>query len=211
MTRQLFYATANPGKLAELRTLLAPLSVLGPRDLDLTVEVEESGATLEENAVLKLHAFAAALPSPEFVILADDTGIEIDALNGEPGIHVRRWIGRRMSDAEIIEHCLSQMAQVPTDERGAQFRTVFAMATGDMVAAGTAPVLVDGTLRGSILPAADDLRIEGFPFESLFWVDDWDRLLGSVHHLPAGDRAGFETHRARALVAALPRLRVWLA
>ena len=204
MPRQLLYATGNPGKLMEVRALLAPHSVpvLGPADLGLALDVAEDGDTLEANAAAKTRAYLQHVGA-DFVVLGDDTGVEIDALGGAPGIHVRRWDGSaRMSDEAIITYCLEQLRGVPPERRGAQFRTVFAVG-----AAQTEIAYFEGTLRGVILEQADPLRIEGFPFESIFYVPEWEMLLGKLHMLPAEQKAGFVTHREHALRRALPYLR----
>ncbi len=207
MPRQLLYATTNPGKLMEVRALLAPhgIRVLAPAELGLALDVAEDGATLEENAAAKTRAYLAHVGA-DFVVLGDDTGVEIDALGGAPGIHVRRWDGSaRMSDEAIIAYCLAQLRGVPPQQRGAQFRTVFAVG-----AAGSQIAYFEGTLRGVILEQADPLRIEGFPFESIFYVPEWEMLLGKLHTLPAEQKAGYVTHRERALRQALPHLRALL-
>lgn len=213
MTRRLLYATTNPGKLAEIRTLLEPdgIPVLGPAEVGLALDVPEDGATLEANASAKARAYMAQLGA-DTVVLGDDTGVEIDALDGAPGIHVRRWDGSaRMTDEAIIAYCLEQLRGVPLPERGAQFRTAFAV--GVAGAANGDIALFEGTLRGVIREEPDPLRIVGFPFESLFYVLAWDILLGKVHDLPAAEklRRGFVTHRQRALQRAMPHLRALLA
>ncbi|MBN1200659.1 MAG: non-canonical purine NTP pyrophosphatase [Anaerolineae bacterium] len=207
MTRQLLYATSNPGKVMEVRKIFESLGLpmQAPADVGLALDVPETGASLEDNARQKAQAYLDRLGGGDYVVIGDDTGVEIDALNGEPGIHVRRWIGRPMTDQEIIDHCLARLADVPPGQRGAQFRTVFALGVP-----GGALELYDGTLRGVILPEADDLRIEGFPFESIFYVPEWDMLLGKAHQLPTAAKARFVTHRERALRAALPRIRALL-
>lgn len=207
MPRKLLYATTNPGKLMELRATLAPeqIDVLSPADVGRVLDVEENGRTLEANASAKARAYMAALDGG-YVVLGDDTGVEIDALGGEPGIHVRRWDGSpRMTDEAILALCLEKLRGVPSARRGAQFRTVFAVGVpgGDVA-------LFDGTLRGVILEAPDPLRIEGFPFESIFYVPAWDMLLGKALLLPADERRAFVTHRIRALRRALPHLRALL-
>ncbi len=207
MPRQLLYATGNPGKLMEVRALLAPLGidVYGPAEIGLVLDVNEDGLTLEANAAAKTRAYLQHVDA-DFVVLGDDTGVEIDALNGAPGIHVRRWDGSaRMSDEAIIAYCLEQLRGVPPERRGAQFRTVFAIGTSDSEIA-----YFEGTLRGVILEQADDLRIEGFPFESIFYVPEWGMLLGKLHTLPAEQKAGFLTHRERALRQSLPHLQALL-
>jgi XTP/dITP diphosphohydrolase len=200
--KRLLYATTNPGKVMEVRKIVqaAGLDLLSPPEIGLALEVPEDGATLEENAAAKARAYLDRVDG-DTVVMADDTGVEIDALGGEPGIHVRRWIGRRMTDQEIIDFCLARLADVPPERRGAQFRTVIALGVP-----GGGIERFDGALRGVILPEADALRIEGFPFESLFFVPDWGMLLGQAHLLPAEEKAHFVTHRERAVRRALPRI-----
>lgn len=208
MTRPILYATSNPGKAGELRALFAAagLDILVPADLGIALDVPEPGSTLEENATLKARAYLDQLDD-QYVVIGDDTGVEIDALGGEPGIHVRRWDGSaRMTDEQIIAYCLARLQDVPYEQRGAQFRTAFAVgAHRDHIA------LFDGTLRGVILETPAPFRIEGFPFESLFFVPEWDRLLGDIYHLPAEEKACCATHRERALRRALPHIRALLA
>jgi XTP/dITP diphosphohydrolase len=201
--KKLLYATTNPGKIMEVRKIVrsAGLDLLAPPEIGLALDVPEDGASLEENASAKARAYLERVDG-NLIVMADDTGIEIDALGGEPGIHVRRWIGRRMTDQEIIDFCLARLADLPPERRGAQFRTVIALGTP-----GGEIELFDGTLRGVILPEADPLRIKGFPFESLFFVPEWDMLLGQAHLLPAEAKSAFVTHRERAVRRALPRIR----
>lgn len=207
-SRQLLYATTNPGKLMEIRALFARegLAVLAPADIGLALDVPEPGATLEENAAIKARAYLDHLDGG-YVVIGDDTGVEIDALGGEPGIHVRRWTGQgRMSDQAVIDYCLRRLDGVPRAARGAQFRTAFAVgASPDQIA------LFGGTLRGVILEEPDPLRIAGFPFESVFYVPEWELLLGKMHHLPPAQKARYVTHRERALRRALPHIRALLA
>ncbi|MBN2305757.1 MAG: non-canonical purine NTP pyrophosphatase [Anaerolineae bacterium] len=207
-TRTLLYATTNPGKAMEIRALLGTfgLDVTTPADLGLALDVPETGDTLDANATLKARAYLDHLDG-EYVVIGDDTGVEIDALDGEPGIRVRRWDGSaRMSDQAVLDYCLNRLRGVPPDQRGAQFRTTFAVA-----APGLPVELFYGTLRGLILEKPAPLRIEGFPFESIFYVPEWGKLLGEIHSLPPEQKRQYVTHRERALWPALPRLRELLA
>lgn len=203
MSPELLYATNNPGKVNEVSKLLAHngIKVVSPKDLSIELDVPEEGTTLEENATLKVKAFL--LVSDGRVVLGDDTGLEIDALNGEPGIHVRRWKDgeTRMNDEEIIEYAIERLKDVPKGERGAQFRTVLALAlpSGEVE-------LFDGILRGEILEKPAELRVEGFPFESLFFVPKWGMLLGEAHKMSAQEQGERKNHRERALEKAVPRI-----
>ena len=197
MTQSILYATSNPGKIFEVSRHLSPLGVtiVSPKDLGIEVEVAESGQTLEENAWLKARAYHEL--APDHIVLADDTGLEIDALNGEPGVFVRRWRDRvhDMTDEEIIEYTLERMSNVSPDDRGAQFRTVMAVIFPD-----GREKMVDGILRGQIIPEwRRDVHIPGLPFEGLFYVPEWGYLLGETRAMSPEDKTGFLSHRERAV------------
>lgn len=195
---ELLYATGNPGKLEEVGKFLGDAWTMeSPKDLRLEVDVEETGETLEENALLKARAYRAEAP-PGMIVVADDTGLEIDALGGEPGVKVRRWKDgeTEMTDDEIVDYCLERMKDVPEGKRGAQFRTVIAVILPD----GTEE-LFDGTLRGEIITNAEGTRIPGFPFRTLLYLPDIGKMLGE------DPPPGFKTHREQAVQKAVD----WLA
>lgn len=204
MLKEILYATNNPGKVTEVTKLLnhCGIRVVSPKDLNIDLDVPETGSSLEENASLKAKAYL--LKSDGRIVLSDDTGLEIDALNGEPGIHIRRWKDgeTKMSDEEVIEYCMEKMQGVPKEQRGAQFRTVLVLALTD----GTTEVF-EGTLRGEILEKPALLRVEGFPFESLFYIPEWNMVLGEVHQLKAEEKKGRLNHREKALQGAIPRIK----
>lgn len=214
---RVFYATTNPGKIFEVGKHLKQFGIklVSPMDLGLTLDVEETGQTLEENAMLKTKAYLEAEVTD--LVMADDTGIEIDALDGEPGIHVRRWRDKktRMTDEEIIAYCLKRMRGVPRNKRTAQFRTVIALGIPKGLAlhpqgqalSDNSIELFEGTLQGVILEKPAPLRIEGFPFESLFYIPEWKKVLGEIHQLPAEKKRHLLTHRERAVEKAMPRIR----
>ncbi len=204
MSKELLYATNNPGKVIEISKLLNfnGVKVFCPKDLGIELDIPETGKTLEENATLKVEGFWEAIDNK--LILADDTGLEIDALGGEPGIHVRRWRNgkTKMTDQEIIDYCLEKMKGIPLEKRGAQFRTVLALGQPN----GTIETF-DGILRGIILEKPSNIRVDGFPFESLFFVTEWNMLLGEQHHLKAEEKGEKLNHREKALQKAIPRIK----
>ena len=200
--KQIFYATNNPGKKFEVGRQLrsAGIEILTPSDLGIDVDVEENGNTLEENAILKVKSYRDLVK--DMIILADDTGLEIDSLNGEPGIHVRRWKDgkNRMSDQECIDFCMEKMKGILKENRGAQFRTVLALSCPNKEIE-----LFDGILRGYILEEPSILRVEGFPFESLFMTES-NILLGDDRQLLVEKRNGRLNHREKALDKVIKRL-----
>ncbi len=196
MNKTLLYATGNAGKVFEVSRHLQPtgLEVVSPQDIGIAIEIEESGSTLEENALIKARAYHEA--APDSLVMADDTGLEIDALDGEPGVFVRRWQDHvhDMTDAEIIAYTLERLAGIPDGQRGAQFRTVIALIWPD-----GKEKLVDGILRGQITQKAADIHIPGLPFEGLFFVPEWGYLLGDTRLMDYEDKKNFLSHRERAV------------
>lgn len=210
MKMNVLYATTNPGKRMEVGKYLESygIELMSPAQIGLEIEVGEIGQTLEENATLKVNAYLEHLPHA--IIMADDTGVEIDALHGEPGIHVRRWKDgtTRLSDGAIIAYCIERMRGIPRAQRGAQFRTVIALGIP-----GGQVELYDGVLRGEIVERPAPLKFAGFPFETLFYVSAWGKLLGDIHDLPIEEKLsqGYLTHRERAVQHAVPRLQELLS
>lgn len=205
MSKELLYATANKGKIWEIGKHLDQfgIKVVSPLDKGMEpLDVSENWSTLEENARAKVEAHRELFP--DVIIIADDTGLEIDALNGEPGIHVRRWRDKqtRMSDNEIIDYCLEKLRGVPLEKRGGQFRSIVAIGIP-----GKETELYEGILRGIIQEQPADFRYEGFPFESLFFIPEWGILLGESHKLPLEEKIKQLSHRERAIQKALPRLK----
>jgi len=204
MVKEILYATGNPGKVIEVSKLLNhhDIKVVSPKDLGIDLDVPEIGSSLEENSLLKARAYS--LESGGRIVLSDDTGLEIDALDGEPGIHIRRWKDgkTRMTDEEIIRHCLTEMHDIPQGQRRAQFRTVLALALPNQITE-----TFEGILRGEILENPSPIKVEGFPFESLFFVPEWDMLLGEAHQLKASQKNGKLNHREKALQKAIPRIK----
>jgi XTP/dITP diphosphohydrolase len=205
MSPTILYATTNSGKLMEVGKYLEPhgIVLVSPAQIGLTIEVEESGQTLEDNAILKARAYLDRVP--DRIVMADDTGVEIDALHGEPGMHVRRWKDKAtpLSDQEVIDTCIERMRGIPPAQRGAQFRTVIALGVP-----GGPIELFDGILRGTIVETPAPLRIAGFPFEALLYIPEWEKLLGEIHGLSTEEkiRHGYLTHRERAVRKAILRI-----
>ena len=125
---KLLLATNNPGKIRELAVLLqdTPFTVTTPQDEGIVLDVEETGATFEDNATLKAVAFARA---SGLCTLADDSGLEVDALGGEPGVLSARYAGPDASDEDRVRYLLSKLEDIEWEKRGARFRSVVAWLT----------------------------------------------------------------------------------
>lgn len=125
---RLLLATGNEHKLRELRSLLQGLlyDIVSPADIDADINIDEVGGSLEENARLKAITMAAR---SQLLSLADDSGLEVDALGGKPGVLSARYAGENASDADRINYLLSQLKDIPKEKRQARFRCVIAIAT----------------------------------------------------------------------------------
>lgn len=194
---RLLLATRNPGKLAELRRMLAGagldgLAVLGLDDVPGYTEPPETGATFEENALLKARSAAAAAQLPA---LADDSGLAVDALSGMPGVLSARWSGRHGDDAANLRLVLDQIADVPQARRGAAFVCVAALVLPD----GREHV-VAAHWRGSL--ARQPRGSNGFGYDPIFVPDGDERTSAQLD--PQDKDA--QSHRGQALRAMLPRL-----
>jgi XTP/dITP diphosphohydrolase len=170
--RPLIVATGNPGKLQEFRALLADM----PFDLRSLGELgiagpEENGASFLENALLKArHAAAAAgvhgAPAG-CAAIADDSGLEVDALGGAPGIFSARFAGAGADDAANNAKLLSALSGIPAEKRRARYRCALVFVAG---AEDSAPVIAEGTWEGCILEAPRGSG--GFGYDPYFWLPD---------------------------------------
>ncbi|MGQ0719752.1 MAG: RdgB/HAM1 family non-canonical purine NTP pyrophosphatase [Pseudonocardiales bacterium] len=199
-------ATRNTKKLVELRRILVSsdptgglgLQVLGLDDVAPFPETPETAATFEANALAKARDAAAATGLPA---VGDDSGLEVDALNGMPGVLSARWAGRHGDDAANLQLVLDQLADVPEGRRGAAFVCAAALVVpGGAQTSGTETV-VHGRWRGTLSRATRGSN--GFGYDPIF-IPDGDRRT-SAELDPAEKDA--VSHRGRALRALVPALR----
>ena len=192
----LLVASRNRKKLAELRRVLdgagVPMTLLSLDDVAPFEEAPETGATFEENALAKARdAFrATGLPA-----VADDSGLEVDALNGMPGVLSARWSGRHGEDRANTALLLAQMGDVPDARRGAAFVSACALVSP------AGEVVVRGEWPGSIVrqPRGDG----GFGYDPVFLPSGSDRTAAEL----TPEEKDAASHRGRALAALLPALR----
>jgi XTP/dITP diphosphohydrolase len=159
---QLLIATHNRGKLIEYQAMFAdlPLELVTLDDIGIRDDVAENGATFAENARLKATAYARPT---HLLTLADDSGLEVDALGGEPGVRSKRYAGENKSDAERIAFLLDKLRDVPAGKRGAHFRCAIALAAPSGRLWET-----DGACEGEI--AFDARGAYGFGYDPIFHV-----------------------------------------
>ena len=192
---RLVMASANPHKAVEidavLREVLSDVEIV-PRPPDLG-DVAEDGETLAANALIKARFVCAAAGEPA---IADDTGLEVDALDGAPGVHSARYAGPQQDAAANLAKLVAALAEVPAHQRTARFRTVVAVVFAD----GT-EVLADGVVEGAIaaVPRGD----RGFGYDPVFVADEAaPRTFAEL----ASEEKNRISHRGRALRALAEQL-----
>lgn len=191
---RLVLATTNGHKIDELRALLAavPFSLVDPRQVGLDLDVPETSSTFAGNAAIKALAWAHA---SGMLALADDSGLEIDALGGEPGIHSARWASPDMPYSERNRLIVARLAGLRPEQRAARYRCAVAVAGG-----GHLLIATEGVLEGRIADAPRGSG--GFGYDPIFEVPTLGRTVGE---LTAAEKHRI-SHRARAIAAALPDL-----
>lgn len=204
--RPLVFATRNPGKLVELRQLLPGAPVLGIDEAAARLgraipEVDEDADTFAGNAAKKAREVSRATGLPA---LADDSGLEVDALGGAPGVWSARYAGPGADDAANNAKLLAALAGVPAARRAARFRSALALAdvAGPL---GDAVITADGACDGVVLDAPRGTG--GFGYDPLFLVPELGQTFAE---LGVGTK-GELSHRARAMQAIRPRLLAYLA
>ena len=189
---KLLVATNNRGKLKEYRELLRELPVewVSPADEHIELEVDETGQTFEENAKLKAQSFAER---SGLVTLADDSGLEVDALNGAPGVFSARYDGPTGTDVSRYTLLLEKMAAIPWENRGARFRCVIALAAPNLP--GPSPI-GEGRCEGFIarIPRGE----HGFGYDPIFFVPPFGQSMAQL----SPEIKNKISHRARAVEAA---------
>jgi XTP/dITP diphosphohydrolase len=193
--RRVILASANAGKLRELAALLGPLGWNLVPQGELGIEpAAETGASFLENALLKARHAAGATALPA---LADDSGIEVDALGGRPGVHSARYAGEQATDRQNLEKLLEELHGVPPERRTARYRCVIVLARS---ASDPRPLIGEGSWEGSLASAARGSR--GFGYDPLFIPLGGARTAAELE--PAEKDA--VSHRGRALRALLAQL-----
>jgi non-canonical purine NTP pyrophosphatase (RdgB/HAM1 family) len=191
---ELLLASQNPGKLAEMRDLVAglPFRILSPADLGIREAPEETGTTFIENAILKARHYARRSGR---LTVADDSGLSVDALDGGPGLYSSRFGGEGAGDADRNRLLLEKLAGVPPARRGARFTSAVAVARGDELLFQTV-----ASVEGQIADAPRGPN--GFGYDPLFFYPPFGRTFGEV---PPSDKARV-SHRGQAFA----RLREFL-
>ncbi len=170
---QIVLASRNKKKISELKTLLSErfpgCEVLSPDDIGIDGEIEETGETFEENALIKARACAGH----GYISVADDSGIEVDALGNRPGVYSARYAGEHGNDEKNNDKLLSELESVPDGERGARYTCVVACVFPD-----GRYFTVRGECRGRILRERHGTG--GFGYDPLFYVEEYGRTMAEI-------------------------------
>lgn len=190
---RLLIATKNAKKLRELEQLLAPLEIelVKPADVGGLPEIDEDQPTFAANAAKKA---AAAARAKKLWALADDSGLEVDALEGAPGVLSARYAGKRCDDAANNAKLLAALSKTPTAKRGARFVCALALARPD----GTIALEIEGEARGRILFGPRGTNDFGYDPLFLFTEPGFPQGQRCFGELSAAEKAGI-SHRGRAL------------
>jgi XTP/dITP diphosphohydrolase len=195
---KLLIASHNQGKIKEYQELLGGLALdlTWPSKEGLHAEPEETGATFEENALLKARYFARLCPS--CYVIADDSGLEVDALRGEPGVRSARYAGPGATDAQRNQLLLSKLQGIPWERRTARFRCVIALERPD----GTEAAYC-GTREGYITLERSGDR--GFGYDPVFYILELGKTFGELEP-SVKNRWSHRAEAARKVIEALTQL-----
>lgn len=181
------FATGNEGKLREIREILKgfPCEVKSMKELGIDLDVDENGSTFEENAMLKAKAVMEACKLPT---LADDSGLEVDYMNKEPGIYSARFLGRDTSYTEKNNYIIRQLDGVEGDDRSARFVCAIALALPD-----GREFIVRDTMEGQI--GYEEKGENGFGYDPIFYLPEYQKYSAEL----APEEKNKISHRGKAL------------
>ena len=192
---KIILATQNMGKIRELQALLVDekIEVLSLRDIPDWEDVEENGGTFADNAAIKARE---AVKRTGLISLADDSGLEVDALGGAPGVYSARYAGETKNDERNIDKLLHVLETIPEDKRTARFRCALVMATPS-----GEEYLTEGAVEGRIL--TQRRGCDGFGYDPVFYLSEFARTMAELSMTEKNTLS----HRAQAFRKAIPILR----
>lgn len=197
MRPKLLLATNNAGKIREIRVLLGglPFEMVTPRDIGINIDVPENGDTYAENAQCKALTLMRA---SGLITLGDDSGLEVNALNGEPGIRSARYAGENATDADRIAYLLRKLRGVPLEKRQARFVCVMAIAVP-----GDRTYLCEGVCDGVI--ALAPRGTQGHGYDPIFYVPELGKTMAELE-MAEKNRISHRGHAARRAAAILSQI-----
>ena len=195
----IIFATHNKNKLKELKEILSGVyDVYSLADIGFTDEIDETGSTIEENAMIKAQTVAGYCRSRrgEYAVIADDTGLFVDALGGEPGVWSARYSGENATYADNNRKLLEKLSNIPDDKRTACFKTAIACVFSN---GGT--FIAEGECKGMIL--RESRGENGFGYDPLFYSID----VGKTFAEASAEEKNRISHRGRAMEKAAELLK----
>lgn len=194
--KKLLVATHNQGKLQNFADMLQDLAIewLSLDDVGVVQDVEETGSTFRENSVLKARTYAA---ETGLLTLADDSGLEVDALAGAPGVYTARYGGAGLTAVQRYQKLLNDLKNIPDAQRTARFRCVIVLAAPDGTILGESEGVCEGRIAQK--PAGD----HGFGYDPVFFLPQFNQTMAQI---PPSQKHKV-SHRGQAMRAIVPRLR----
>lgn len=189
--KKIIFATGNEGKMKEIRMILEDLGlpVYSMKEAGIEVAIEENGQSFAENAIIKARAVAACLdPQEEGIVLADDSGLEVDALHKEPGIYSARYLGENTPYTVKNKQIIERLSGVPDEQRSARFVSAIAavLPDGEVLTA-------QGTIEGRI--GYEEKGSNGFGYDPIFYVPAYDCTTAEL----TPEQKNEVSHRGKAL------------
>lgn len=196
--KKILVATRNPAKLSELSRYIKELSIkcVSLNDLGIQEEIEEDGKDYWENSKKKALFYSKISNLPT---IGDDAGLEIDALNGEPGHKARRWLGYEASDEELIAHMEKVTLMLPDNNRTARYRVILTLATPDGKF-----FQEEGTVEGIISKEKAPNSKKGYPFDSFFYLPE---INAYYHTAFSKEHEKQYNHRHKAIKKLIPLIK----
>ncbi len=197
--KRILVATKNPGKLKEFKAFLSelPVEIVSLSNVGITEDVIENGKSYEENSRKKALFYAK---KSGLITISDDGGIEIEALNFEPGIRSRRWLGHEATDEELVNHMIKISKDLPADNRTAYFRTIVSVATPH------GRVFQQfGEVKGIIAKKPLLKLNKGYPYRSFFYLPEIKKYYHESDLSPEEEK--IYNHRYKAVQKLIPKIK----
>lgn len=200
MEQKIIFATGNQGKMREVSRILGDLglAVISMRDAGISIEIEENGSSYEENALLKARAVAGST-AEKCIVLADDSGLEIDYLHREPGIYSARYLGEDTSYRQKNNNLIERLAGVPDEKRTARFVCAIAAVLPD-----GRELTTRGVIEGRI--GYEEKGSGGFGYDPIFYLPEYGKTTAELTE----EEKNAVSHRGRALGAMKKELRKYV-
>jgi XTP/dITP diphosphohydrolase len=188
-------ASANKGKIQEIKKVLegTSLEVISMAEAGFNDEIDETGVTFEENAMIKAETIARKVDA---IVMADDSGLEVDALNGAPGVYSARYAGPGATDMDRVIKLLGELSEVPDEKRQGRFVSAIAVVLPD-----GRSFIVRGTCEGII--AREPSGSNGFGYDPIFYMPEFNCTMAEL----SIEEKNQISHRGRALVKMVEKLR----